>query len=179
MRKHPDVDVVISFASLRSAFDSTMEVMHYSQVEKGQTVCMNKSLGLLLTCLCACSRSTPLPSLQKAFLKLRQESWSRWLMRKVSPSLALLRYDFYYLSHQQHCNYNIFVCFNVFVFFLIVLFFLNIYLGFFPIFRWEASNQAALRSVTLAECWTTSWLLNCIALAVWRMCHDLGECPMN
>lgn len=37
MRKHPEVDVVISFASLRSAFDSTMEVMQYSQVEKGQT----------------------------------------------------------------------------------------------------------------------------------------------
>lgn len=37
MRKHPEVDVVISFASLRSAFDSTMEVMQYSQVQKGQT----------------------------------------------------------------------------------------------------------------------------------------------
>lgn len=36
MRKHPEVDVVISFASLRSAFDSTMEVMQHSQVEKGQ-----------------------------------------------------------------------------------------------------------------------------------------------
>ncbi|XP_056879201.1 ATP-citrate synthase isoform X1 [Takifugu flavidus] len=32
MRKHPEVDVVISFASLRSAFDSTMEVMQYSQI---------------------------------------------------------------------------------------------------------------------------------------------------
>lgn len=37
MRKHPEVDVVISFASLRSAFDSTMEVMQYSQVEREQT----------------------------------------------------------------------------------------------------------------------------------------------
>lgn len=35
MRKHPEVDVVISFASLRSAFDSTMEVMQYSQVRGG------------------------------------------------------------------------------------------------------------------------------------------------
>lgn len=35
MRKHPEVDVVISFASLRSAFDSTMEVMQYSQVGGG------------------------------------------------------------------------------------------------------------------------------------------------
>lgn len=37
MRKHPEVDVVISFASLRSAFDSTMEAMQYSQVEREQT----------------------------------------------------------------------------------------------------------------------------------------------
>lgn len=48
MRKHPEVDVVISFASLRSAFDSTMEAMQYSQVEKGH-ICkivhsMNRSL---------------------------------------------------------------------------------------------------------------------------------------
>lgn len=38
MKKHPDVDVLISFASLRSAFDSTMETMQYPQV--------NTSLGL-------------------------------------------------------------------------------------------------------------------------------------
>lgn len=34
MKKHPEVDVLISFASLRSAFDSTMESMQYPQVEK-------------------------------------------------------------------------------------------------------------------------------------------------
>uniref|UniRef100_A0A673X9S4 ATP-citrate synthase n=1 Tax=Salmo trutta TaxID=8032 RepID=A0A673X9S4_SALTR len=32
MKKHPEVDVLISFASLRSAFDSTMETMQYSQI---------------------------------------------------------------------------------------------------------------------------------------------------
>uniref|UniRef100_A0A8C1VQS0 ATP-citrate synthase n=1 Tax=Cyprinus carpio TaxID=7962 RepID=A0A8C1VQS0_CYPCA len=32
MKKHPDVDVLINFASLRSAFDSTMETMQYSQI---------------------------------------------------------------------------------------------------------------------------------------------------
>lgn len=32
MRKHPEVDVLINFASLRSAFDSTMETMNYPQV---------------------------------------------------------------------------------------------------------------------------------------------------
>ncbi|XP_070703655.1 ATP-citrate synthase [Pempheris klunzingeri] len=32
MKKHPDVDVLISFASLRSAFDSTMETMQYPQI---------------------------------------------------------------------------------------------------------------------------------------------------
>lgn len=38
MKKHPDVDVLISFASLRSAFDSTMETMQYPQV-KTRSVC--------------------------------------------------------------------------------------------------------------------------------------------
>lgn len=33
MKKHPEVDVLISFASLRSAYDSTMEAMLYPQVE--------------------------------------------------------------------------------------------------------------------------------------------------
>lgn len=33
MKKHPEVDVLISFASLRSAFDSTMETMNYPQVK--------------------------------------------------------------------------------------------------------------------------------------------------
>lgn len=32
MKKHPEVDVLISFASLRSAFDSTMETLQYPQV---------------------------------------------------------------------------------------------------------------------------------------------------
>uniref|UniRef100_A0A8C6W077 ATP-citrate synthase n=1 Tax=Nothobranchius furzeri TaxID=105023 RepID=A0A8C6W077_NOTFU len=32
MKKHPEVDVVISFASLRSAFDSTLEAMQYPQI---------------------------------------------------------------------------------------------------------------------------------------------------
>ncbi|KAM6951256.1 ATP-citrate synthase [Aplochiton taeniatus] len=32
MKKHPAVDVLISFASLRSAFDSTMETMQYPQI---------------------------------------------------------------------------------------------------------------------------------------------------
>uniref|UniRef100_A0A8C9RLG8 ATP-citrate synthase n=1 Tax=Scleropages formosus TaxID=113540 RepID=A0A8C9RLG8_SCLFO len=34
MKKHPEVDVLISFASLRSAFDSTMETMQYPQVKR-------------------------------------------------------------------------------------------------------------------------------------------------
>ncbi|KAG7279114.1 hypothetical protein CRUP_004057 [Coryphaenoides rupestris] len=32
MKKHPEVDVLISFASLRSAFESTMETMQYPQI---------------------------------------------------------------------------------------------------------------------------------------------------
>ena len=32
MKRHPEVDVLINFASLRSAYESTMETMTYSQV---------------------------------------------------------------------------------------------------------------------------------------------------
>ncbi|TEA40128.1 hypothetical protein DBR06_SOUSAS8210053 [Sousa chinensis] len=32
MKKHPEVDVLISFASLRSAYDSTMETMNHAQI---------------------------------------------------------------------------------------------------------------------------------------------------
>ncbi|XP_063072236.1 ATP-citrate synthase isoform X1 [Engraulis encrasicolus] len=32
VRKHPEVDVLISFASLRSAYDSTMETLNFSQI---------------------------------------------------------------------------------------------------------------------------------------------------
>ena len=32
MKKHPDADVMISFASLRSAYESTLEAMEYPQV---------------------------------------------------------------------------------------------------------------------------------------------------
>lgn len=32
MRKHPEVDVLINFASLRSAYDSTIETMNYAQI---------------------------------------------------------------------------------------------------------------------------------------------------
>lgn len=32
MKKHPEVDVLINFASLRSAYDSTMETMNHAQV---------------------------------------------------------------------------------------------------------------------------------------------------
>ena len=32
MQKHPSADVVVNFASLRSAYDSTMEAMQFPQV---------------------------------------------------------------------------------------------------------------------------------------------------
>lgn len=35
MKKHPEVDVLINFASLRSAYDSTMETMSFAQVDGG------------------------------------------------------------------------------------------------------------------------------------------------
>ena len=32
MNKHPDADVMINFASLRSAYDATLEAMQFPQV---------------------------------------------------------------------------------------------------------------------------------------------------
>ena len=32
MKKHPKADVLVNFASLRSAYDSTLEAMNYSQI---------------------------------------------------------------------------------------------------------------------------------------------------
>lgn len=34
MKKHPEADVLINFASLRSAYESTMETLTYPQVKK-------------------------------------------------------------------------------------------------------------------------------------------------
>lgn len=33
MEKHPDVDVVVNFASSRSVYNSTMELMNYPQIK--------------------------------------------------------------------------------------------------------------------------------------------------
>lgn len=35
MRNHPDADVLVSFASLRSAYESTVEALQYPQVKHG------------------------------------------------------------------------------------------------------------------------------------------------
>ena len=36
VKKHPEADVLINFASLRSAFDATMEAMSFNQVRRGR-----------------------------------------------------------------------------------------------------------------------------------------------
>ncbi len=47
MKKHTDVDVLISFASLRSAFDSTVEAMQYPQVVRDYVkLCLHSSLNI-------------------------------------------------------------------------------------------------------------------------------------
>lgn len=33
MKKHPDADVLINFASLRSAYESTIETLNYPQIK--------------------------------------------------------------------------------------------------------------------------------------------------
>ena len=34
VKKHPEADILINFASLRSAFDATMEAMSFGQVKR-------------------------------------------------------------------------------------------------------------------------------------------------
>ena len=34
LKKHPDASVMVSFASLRSAYESTLEALKYSQVKR-------------------------------------------------------------------------------------------------------------------------------------------------
>ena len=36
VKKHPEADILINFASLRSAFDATMEAMSFGQVKRGR-----------------------------------------------------------------------------------------------------------------------------------------------
>uniref|UniRef100_A0A4W6CUJ2 ATP-citrate synthase n=1 Tax=Lates calcarifer TaxID=8187 RepID=A0A4W6CUJ2_LATCA len=67
MKKHPDVDVLINFASLRSAFDSTMETMQYPQV--------NATIW----------KFTPLPSSLRASLKVSQSLDQQLLVGGIKP----------------------------------------------------------------------------------------------
>ena len=41
MRKHPDADVMVNFASLRSAYDSTLEAMEYPQIKYANKTIFN------------------------------------------------------------------------------------------------------------------------------------------
>lgn len=53
MKKHPEVDVLINFASLRSAYDSTMETMNYAQVEHGSGIARwGVRVGFTVTATC-------------------------------------------------------------------------------------------------------------------------------
>ena len=51
MEKHSSADVLVSFASLRSAYDSTVETMGYPQVRKiSEESKMLRGVILLLIC---------------------------------------------------------------------------------------------------------------------------------
>lgn len=67
MKKHPEVDVLISFASLRSAYDSTVEVMQYPQVQTARygpllLLCFYNLFPNMKVSFDCVSRSTPSPS---------------------------------------------------------------------------------------------------------------------
>ncbi len=42
MKKHPEADVLINFASLRSAYESTMETLTYPQVIFGFEILLSR-----------------------------------------------------------------------------------------------------------------------------------------
>ena len=60
MKRHPDADVLVNFASLRSAYESTIETMKYPQVSKERD--WNCSFHLLMY-----DRFEPLLLLPKVF----------------------------------------------------------------------------------------------------------------
>ena len=41
MKRHPDAHVMVSFASLRSAYESTLEVLNYPQVNNASFLKVN------------------------------------------------------------------------------------------------------------------------------------------
>ena len=53
MQKHPEVDVMVNFASLRSAYDSTIEAMNFSQVCVTYPPCPSQT-----SCYCCVKRRT-------------------------------------------------------------------------------------------------------------------------
>src|SRR5271154_1251759 len=76
INKHPDADVVVNFASSRSAYSSTLELMNYPQIKVHR-----KSRARLII--------RQLRSSQKVCLNVvRAKSWSEQ-RSKVSPSLDL------------------------------------------------------------------------------------------
>jgi len=75
MNKHPDADVMINFASLRSAYDATLEAMQFPQVSSTSTQfhCFRKKdffedFFKAGVAICRFVRS---PSSRKEFLKQR------------------------------------------------------------------------------------------------------------
>ena len=47
MRKHPQADVMVNFASLRSAYESVVETMQYPQVGRSSYIGQDWDSGLL------------------------------------------------------------------------------------------------------------------------------------
>lgn len=54
MKKHPDADVLINFASLRSAYESTMETLTYPQVDYLKPIFSPSDfeMPILISCVC-------------------------------------------------------------------------------------------------------------------------------
>lgn len=61
MQKHPEVDVMVNFASLRSAYDSTIQALNFDQVSYSITVVLVHSICIHYQYLHICNiRYAPL-----------------------------------------------------------------------------------------------------------------------
>ena len=167
MKKHPDVDVLISFASLRSAFDSTMETLQYPQVNTSlyHLEAKKYSHGLqtltvsfqLLPDSHHCHHRWGHP--RSPYQEDHQES--RWEGRHDHrTSNRKFRLNF----HQSAQDFS-----SVFSPLSKPLF----------IFRLGESSLAVSKSGTQGACWITSLHPNSIVQAAWPMCPARAACPTN
>lgn len=88
MNKHKDADVMVNFASLRSAYDSTIETMNFPQVidlagSLANVGFLSGNFTRHTHLFSGVCRSAQSPLLPKVFPKIWPESWFWWPTRRT------------------------------------------------------------------------------------------------